>query len=155
MWVGSPRRQSLLSLPETKRLPQRGGLHYFLGTIVVGSVIRVAEKCLRRLSSTWKIPSVEIRPERQMCLPSFGKDCTFWCAIGLFQIGSTVQLTVDMEGKNFYNGHVCPTLRDNSIGILLMPCCCSDGYYVRPPLSTMNYSGSIHADFFGCLELSL
>ena len=93
------RRQSLSSLPATKRLPHHGGLVHLLISIVVGSVIRDAENCLRRLSSTSKIPSAEIRPERQVCLPSFGKDCTFWCVIGLFQIGSTVQLPVGMEGK--------------------------------------------------------
>ena len=73
VWVGSLRRQSLSSLPAAKRLPHHGGLNHFLITIVVGSVIRVAEKCLMRLSSTWKIPSAEIRPERQMCLQNFGK----------------------------------------------------------------------------------
>ena len=59
VWVGSLRRQSLSSLPATKRLPHRGGLDHFLITIVFGGVIRAAGKCLRRLSSTLKIPSVE------------------------------------------------------------------------------------------------
>ena len=87
---------------------------------------------------------MEIRPERQVCLPCFGNDCTFWCVIGLFQIGSTVQLPVGMEGKNISSGEVCLALREKSIGMLLAPCCYSDGYGVRPTLGTMDYSRTMH-----------
>lgn len=92
MSVGSLRRQSLSSLTPTKRIPFLGGLNRFMNTVVVGRVVRMAEKCLRRLRSTWNIPSLEIRSERQTSLPCFRQDYTFWWVIGLFQIGSTVNL---------------------------------------------------------------
>ena len=54
-----------------------------------------------------------------------------------------MQLTVDTEGQIFSNGNVCHALRDKSIGMLLAPCCYSDGYGVRPTLGTMEYSRSM------------
>lgn len=48
-----------------------------------------------------------------------------------------------MEGldeKCLYNDQVCLALRDNFAGMLLVPCCYSDGYGVRPTLSNLNYA---------------
>ena len=89
-----------------------------------------------------------------MRLPSFGKGCTFWCVIGLFQIGSTVQLPVGMEGKKISSGQVCLALRDKSIGMLLAHFCYSDGYGVIPTLGTMDYSRSmqVFSDALKCVR---
>ena len=152
-WVGSLRRQLLTSLPPTKRTPSRGGLDRFMRTVVVGSVVRVTEKCLRRLSGTWKIPSVEMRPESSTCLPSFGKDYTFWCVIGLFQIGPSVVPYEALEGTTTEGGQICRALRDDSFGMVLAPCEYSDGYGVRPTLGTIDYTRSmqVSSDALNCV----
>ena len=89
-----------------------------------------------------------MRPENPTCLPSFGKDYTFWCVIGLFQIGPTVVPYEDLEGTNTEGGQICRELRDDSFGRVLAPCHYSDGCGVRPTLGTIDYTRSMQVSSY-------
>ena len=88
----------------------------------VGSVVRVIKTCSKRLSGTWNISSVEMRPKSPACLPSFGKYYTFWCVSGLFQIGPTVVPYEALEGKTAEGGQICRVFRDDSFGMVRRQC---------------------------------
>lgn len=103
-------------------------------TVGVGSVVKVTEKCLRRLSGTWKISSVEMRPNIRTSLPIFGNKYAFWCDISLFQIGSTIESDEALEGTTTEGSNICQELRDELFGMVFETCHCSDGYVVRPTL---------------------
>ena len=97
-----------------------------------------------------------MRPEIPACLPGFGKDYTFWCVIGLFQIGPTVVSYEALEGATAEGGKLCRALRDDSFGMVLAPCDYSDGYRVRPTLGTIDCTRSmqVSSDAFNCVPVS-